>query len=29
VQITWRMSVECEGLDKPVCIAESVVRDYA
>ncbi len=29
VQMTWRVTVECEGADKPVCIAESLVRQYA
>src|SRR5438045_3558244 len=26
MQLTWEVKVEREGLDKPVCIAESVVR---
>ncbi len=29
VQMTWRVTVECEGTDKPVCVAESLVRQYA
>jgi acyl dehydratase len=29
VQMTWRVTVELEGADKPVCIAESLVRQYA
>ena len=29
IQMTWRVTVECEGADKPVCIAESLVRQYA
>lgn len=29
MQFIWHVTVECEGLDKPVCIAESVVRIYA
>ena len=28
MQLTWEVRVEREGLDKPVCIAESVVRRY-
>jgi len=28
VQMTWRLSVEREGSDKPVCVAESLVRRY-
>jgi acyl dehydratase len=28
VQLTWRVSVELEGSDKPACVAESVVRRY-
>lgn len=27
-QMTWAVVVEREGVDKPVCIAESVVRQY-
>jgi acyl dehydratase len=26
--ITWQITIECEGNDKPVCIAESIVRRY-
>ena len=29
VQMVWNTVVEREGADKPVCIAESVVRRYA
>jgi acyl dehydratase len=29
LQITWEITVEREGADKPVCIAESLVRLYA
>lgn len=29
LQMTWRVTVECEGRDKPVCVAESLVRHYA
>ena len=29
LQMTWRVTVECEGADKPVCVAESLVRQYA
>ncbi|NBW55318.1 MAG: MaoC family dehydratase [Betaproteobacteria bacterium] len=29
LQMTWRVTVECEGADKPVCVAESLVRHYA
>jgi acyl dehydratase len=28
VQLTWRVSVELMGSDKPACVAESVVRRY-
>ena len=28
VQQTWEMKIEREGLDKPVCIAETLVRRY-
>ena len=28
VQMTWEVTVEREGCDKPVCIAESLVRRY-
>lgn len=28
VQSTWTMTVEQEGSDKPVCVAESVLRRY-
>ena len=28
VQMTWEVTVEREGLDKPVCVAESLVRRY-
>lgn len=27
-QMTWQVQVEREGVDKPVCIAESLVRRY-
>lgn len=27
-QLTWRVTIECEGGDKPVCVAESIVRRY-
>jgi hypothetical protein len=26
--MTWKVSVEREGSDKPVCVAESLVRRY-
>lgn len=29
VQITWKVTIEREGSDKPVCIAESIARRYA
>lgn len=29
MQMIWEVTVECEGLAKPVCIAESIVRRYA
>jgi acyl dehydratase len=28
LQTTWRVMVEREGVDKPVCVAESLVRHY-
>ncbi|MGE0497704.1 MAG: MaoC family dehydratase [Ramlibacter sp.] len=28
MQMTWSVTVECEGLDKPVCVAESLARRY-
>jgi acyl dehydratase len=28
VQMNWHALIECEGSDKPVCIAETVVRRY-
>ena len=28
VQMTWAVSIEREGSDKPVCVAESLVRQY-
>lgn len=28
VQLTWVVTVECEGVDKPVCIAETISRIY-
>jgi len=28
VQMTWEVTIEREGGDKPVCVAESVVRSY-
>ena len=28
MQMTWKVSVEREGSDKPVCVAESLVRRY-
>ena len=28
LQMTWAVSVEREGADKPVCVAESLVRRY-
>jgi acyl dehydratase len=29
LQITWEITVQREGTDKPVCIAESLIRLYA
>jgi acyl dehydratase len=29
VQITWKVTIERDGSDKPVCIAESIARHYA
>lgn len=28
LQMTWRVSVEREGGDKPACVAESITRNY-
>lgn len=28
LQMTWEVTIEREGLDKPVCVAESIVRRY-
>ena len=28
MQLTWKVSVEREGSDKPVCVAESLARRY-
>ena len=28
VQLTWSVAIEREGVDKPVCVAESLVRRY-
>ena len=28
MQSVWQMTLECEGLDKPVCVAESVLSMY-
>jgi acyl dehydratase len=28
MQMTWGVAVEREGVDKPVCVAESLVRRY-
>jgi acyl dehydratase len=28
VQVTWKATVECEGSEKPACVAEWVVRYY-
>ena len=28
VQMSWEVTVECEGSAKPVCVAESLVRRY-
>ena len=29
LQLQWNVTVEREGIDKPVCAAESLVRIYA
>jgi acyl dehydratase len=29
LQIQWNVTIECEGSDKPVCVAESLARIYA
>ncbi len=28
VQVTWQVSIEREGVAKPVCVAESISRRY-
>jgi acyl dehydratase len=28
LQCVWQMTLECEGQDKPVCVAESLLRMY-
>jgi acyl dehydratase len=28
LQMTWQVQVEREGVDKPVCVAESIVRRF-
>jgi acyl dehydratase len=28
VQMIWQVTIECEGGDKPVCVAESITRRY-
>lgn len=28
MQMTWNVTVECEGVDKPVCVAQSLARHY-
>jgi acyl dehydratase len=28
-QMTWQVTVEREGSDKPACVAESITRRYA
>jgi acyl dehydratase len=28
MQSVWQMTLECEGMDKPACVAESVLRMY-
>lgn len=28
LQLTWQITVQCEGLEKPVCVAEFLVRCY-
>jgi acyl dehydratase len=28
IQTTWQVTMDCEGSDKPVCVAESVLRKY-
>jgi len=27
-QVTWGITMECEGSEKPVCIAELITRHY-
>jgi acyl dehydratase len=28
IQFTWDVTIEREGVDKPVCVAQSIVRNY-
>ena len=28
IQVTWNITVECEGQDKPACVATWIVRYY-
>ena len=28
IQLTFKVTIEIDGLDKPACVAESVVRQY-
>ena len=28
MQMTWKVTLEREGADKPVCVAESIARRY-
>ena len=28
LQMAWQVQIEREGMDKPVCVAESLVRRY-
>ena len=27
-QLVWQVTIECEGGEKPVCVAESITRRY-
>jgi acyl dehydratase len=29
VQVTWRVTIELEGVEKPACVAEWIARLYA
>jgi len=28
VQMVWEVTLECDGVEKPVCVAELILRHY-